>query len=187
MLPTGRSNVKNTVNNGTAIVTIPVDYSIQPGQGGWGIVGQTQAFKAVKKSVLYFDASYIATPQNTNHTFRGGTNPLTRYNSISDEYLVEAGAAYPVAQVRGLGLTFGPRYEGVPVRDIFGKSDGFRRPGFAVSLGPGFEYSGRNSIWTFGFGKAVYRTRERSVPDIASGGHGDAAFADYVWLAEHPY
>jgi hypothetical protein len=31
----------------------------------------------------------------------------------------------------------------------------------------------------------VYRTRERSVPDIATGGHGDAAFADWIWLANY--
>ena len=62
VLPTGRSNVKNTVNTGTALVTQPVDFSIQPGQGGWGIVGQLQGFKIVRKSVLFFDASYIATP-----------------------------------------------------------------------------------------------------------------------------
>jgi len=187
MLPTGRSNVKNTVNNGTAVVTMPVDYSIQPGQGGWGIVGQVQAFKAVSKAVFYFDASYIATPQSVNSTFRGGTNPLAQYNSISDQYLAEAGIAYPISRIRGLSLTFGPRDEGVPVRDIFGKSLGFRRPGFAVSVEPGFEYARGKSIYTFGIGKAVYRTRERSVPDFVSGGHGDAAFADWVWLANYTY
>jgi hypothetical protein len=185
MLPTGRSNVQNTVNNGTEVVTMPVDYSIQPGQGGWGIVAQAQAFKAVKKAVMYFNASYIATPQNTNHTCRGERSPLTACNSISDEYLAEAGIAYPIRQVRGLALTFGPRDEGVPVRDIFGQSYGFRRPGFAVSLEPGFEYSRGRSIYTFSVGKALYRTRERSVPDIASGRHGDAAFADWVWLANY--
>jgi hypothetical protein len=187
MLPTGRSNVKNTVDNGTDVVTIPVDYSIQPGQGGWGIVGQVQAFKAVSKAVLYFDASYIATPQSVNGTFRGGTNPLTQYNSISDQYLAEAGIAYPISRIRGLSLTFGPRDEGVPVRDIFGESLGFRRPGFAISVEPGFEYARGKSIYTFGIGKAVYRTRERSVSDFVSGGHGDAAFADWVWLANYTY
>jgi hypothetical protein len=188
LFPTGRSNVQNTVNTGIAVVTQPVDFSIQPGQGGWGIIGQVQSFKTVRRSVVFFDATYIATPQNTNHTFRGGTNPLTQYNSISDAYLLEAGIAYPVRRVKGLALTFGPRDEGVPVRDIFGKSEGFRRPGFAISLVPGIEYSrGGKNIYSISVGKAIYRTRERSVPDIATGGHGDAAFADYVWFASYTH
>jgi hypothetical protein len=34
-------------------------------------------------------------------------------------------------------------------------------------------------------GKAVYRDRTRSVPDKMLGTHGDAAFADYVWLVSY--
>jgi hypothetical protein len=36
-------------------------------------------------------------------------------------------------------------------------------------------------------GKAVYRDRTRSVPDKLLGTHGDAAFADYVWLLSYSY
>jgi hypothetical protein len=36
-------------------------------------------------------------------------------------------------------------------------------------------------------GKALYRDRTRSVPDQILGTHGDAAFADYVWLASYTY
>jgi hypothetical protein len=38
--------------------------------------------------------------------------------------------------VKGLAFVFGPRDEGVPARNLFPNSnDGFRRPGFAVSVG----------------------------------------------------
>ena len=188
MFPTGRSDVKNTFDqNGTA-VTQPVDYSIQPGQGGWGLIGQFQAFHVLgKKGVGYMDATYTATPQNQNNTCRSGRSPLTACNSISDLYLAEAGYAYPLGFLKGLVITIGPRIEGVPVRDIFGQSYGFRRPGFAISVQPGFIYARGKSMYTINVAKAFYRTRERSVPDIASGGHGDAAFADYVWLASYTY
>ena len=36
-------------------------------------------------------------------------------------------------------------------------------------------------------GKAVYRDRTRSAPDKILGTHGDAAFADYVWLLSYSY
>src|SRR5207249_8669452 len=90
--------------------------------------------------------NYIATPQNTNTVLRNTTtaiNPLTltAYNSISDQYLMQAGIAKPLKSVRGLTLTFGPRWEGVPAKDVFGDSLGFRRPGYAVSLEPGFQYA----------------------------------------------
>jgi len=34
-------------------------------------------------------------------------------------------------------------------------------------------------------GIAMYRDRTKSVPDKILGGHGDAAFADYVWLVSY--
>jgi hypothetical protein len=36
-------------------------------------------------------------------------------------------------------------------------------------------------------GKAIWRDRTRSVPDRILGTHGDAAFADYVWLVSYNY
>jgi hypothetical protein len=70
------------------------------------------------------------------------------------------------------------RIEGVPVRDIIGKSEGFRRPGYAISVEPGFLYSRGRDTWSISMPIAVERNRRRSVPDIADGRHGDAAFAD---------
>jgi hypothetical protein len=193
MLPTGKSNVRNTVDsfNGRGPQEVLLDYSIQPGSGGYGIVFQWQSYKNLGRlTQLYFNGSYIATPQSTNGVLRSTSstpNPITAYNSISDQYLAEGGVARSVKQVRGLSVTFGPRFEGVPAKDLFGKSLGFRRPGYAISLEPGVQYARGKSLLTARVGKAVYRNRTRSVADIASGGHGDAAFADYVWLASYSF
>jgi hypothetical protein len=191
-LPTGKDNVKNVVDsfNGQGPQTVTDDYSIQPGSGGYGILFQWVSYKNVGPSQLYFNGSYVATPQNTNNVLRKATalsNPLTAYNSISDQYLLEAGIAYPVNSVPGLTVTFGPRDEGVPARDLIGDSLGFRRPGFAISLEPGFQYARNRNVFTFNIGKAIYRDRTRSVPDVMTGGHGDAAFADWVWLASYSF
>jgi hypothetical protein len=191
-MPTGRDNVSNNLASapGATPVTTPVDYSIQPGQGGWGMVFQWQAFKTAGSSVFYTDGNYIATQGGYNNVLRSASalsQPLTAYNAIQDQYLIEAGVAHPVSRIKGLTLTFGPRDEGVPARDLMGDDLGFRRPGFAVSLSPGFIYVHGMSMFSFSVGKPIYRDRTRSVPDILLGTHGDAAFASWLWLASFTY
>ncbi|HUZ05495.1 MAG TPA: hypothetical protein VMU62_09050, partial [Acidobacteriaceae bacterium] len=152
MMPTGNDDVTNTVNTNTTgtgapvIATVPVDYSIQPGGGGWGVVLQWQGFHTAGKSlVFYTDGDYIATQGDTNGVLRKSppstTTPLTNYVAIQDQYLMEAGLAFPIDHVRGLAMTFAVRDEGVPAKNLFPNSNaGFRRPGYAVSAGPGGEY-----------------------------------------------
>jgi len=187
LLPSGDKSVQNFVNTATGKQLAVVDQSIQLGQGGWGIVASTQAFKTVKKAVLFMDGSYTITPQDTNGVHTGRSLPLEAIMSVSDTYLAETGVAYPFPRVRGLAVNFGTRVEGVPVRDLIGKSNGFRRPGYALSVFPGFEYSRGRATWTFNLPIAVLRDRARSVPDLQDGRHGDAAFADYVWLMNYTY
>lgn len=195
LMPTGNDDVQNTVNTnvsgtGPAVeVTAPVDYSIQPGNGGWGLAMQWQGFRAVGSHVVFYtDGDYIASQGGTNGVARGATQstatPLENDVARADQYLLEAGVSVPIEQLRGLTATFGPRDEGVPAKNLFPNSnDGFRRPGFAVSMGPGLEYARDSNIITAGLYKAVHRDRTRSYPDEVYGTHGDAAFAQYVWLA----
>jgi hypothetical protein len=192
VLPSGRDNVTNHVDafDGKGPRDVILDYSVQPGQGGYGLIFQWQSFRSITGSTqMYLNASYIATPQNTNNVLRSTTttNPLTAYNSISDQYLVQAGIGRPIRRVRGLSVTFGPRWEGVPAKDLIGDSLGFRRPGYAVSLEPGFQYTRGMSLLSVNVGRAILRDRTRSIPDRITGGHGDAAFADYVWTASYSY
>ncbi len=185
-IPTGNDNVVTNLNGKPTVD----DYSIQPGNGGYGIIMQCSSLKNLPYSQAYFNGSYLATPQNTNCILRIATaanQPLTEYNSISDQYLLEAGFAVPVKKVSGLTLTFGPRFEGVPANDLIGTSLGFRRPGFALSIEPGFQYYHHGNVFTFTVAKAMYRDRTRSVPDDLTNGHGDAAFANYVWLASYSF
>ena len=71
--------------------------------------------------------------------------------------------------------------EGVPVEDLIGDSDGFRRPGYALSVEPGLSYTKGPHAFSLSAPVAVQRNRQRSVPDRAVPGRiGDAAFADYI-------
>lgn len=193
MTPTGNDDVQNTVNSNTTGVgpvvetTAPVDYSVQPGSGGWGLVTQWTGYRQVGPSLIFYtDGDYIATQGGTNGVRRASstTTPLNNFVAISDQYLMEAGVLFPVSRVTGLGITLGPRDEGVPAKNLFPNSNaGFRRPGYAVTFGPGAQYSRGANILTAGIYKAVRRDRTVSYPDSVYKSHGDAAFAQYVWLA----
>lgn len=172
--------------------TTIMDYSIQPGQGGWGIPLQWAAYKNWQTSQFYFNGSYLMMLGDINGVLRSSNlNPvtLTQYNAVTDEYLLEGGVAHPISKIRGLTVTFGPRMEGVPARNLFpsGKDLGFRRPGFAISAEPGIQYARHGNVLTFTIARAIYRDRTRSVPDDLTGGHGDAAFANWVWLASYSF
>ncbi len=141
---------------------------------------------------MYFNGSYTAMVHDLNTSYqRSATvNPVTlsQYTAISDQYLLEAGVAHAVPHVRGLTATIGPRWEGVPAKNLFPSDNlGFRRPGFALSIEPGFQYVHGKSVFSGEIGRAIWRDRTRSVPDRLTGGHGDAAFADWVWLASYSY
>ena len=195
LMPSGNDDVQNTYNSNTTgvgapvEVTAPVDYSIQPGNGGWGMVVQWMGYERISKSLIFYtDGDYIATQGDTNGIQRGATlsttQPLNNYVAISDQYLLEAGVDVPLPRVKGLSATFGPRDEGVPAKNLFPNSnDGFRRPGFAVTAGPGGQYVHGRNILNVGIYKAVHRDRTVSYPDSVYHSHGDAAFAQYVWLA----
>jgi hypothetical protein len=106
--------------------------------------------------------------------------------SIADSYLGRAGFEYVLWPKQGLTLSLAGRIEGVPVYDAVGGSDGFRRPGFAISIEPGIDLTVNSWSVSLYIPVAVYRNREQSVPDkqlsAATGisRHGDAAFADFL-------
>ncbi|MEO6965349.1 MAG: hypothetical protein ABI076_05560 [Acidobacteriaceae bacterium] len=193
--PTGRDNIQNRLIliPGTQPIDSTADYSIQPGIGGWGIPISWQSFQALGKTTqVYFNGTYLITPQETN----GVANvpppgfpppaPQNAYVSIADEYLLQPGVGYSFVSLRGLTATIGLRDEGVPAHDLIGGDEGFRRPGYAVSLEPGLQYLFHHGsdLLTANVDRALYRNRVPSVPDIQLGGKGgDAAFADWVWLA----
>ena len=179
-LPTGNPGVTDvtTLPNGQRVTSV-VDQSIQPGDGGWGIPLDVQAYKRIRKTTLYASASYLLNPRDTNGIPTGRSRPSEAIMSVADQYLARVGFSRPVPYTRRFAFTMGWRIEGVPVRDLIGKSNGFRRPGYAMSVEPGLEYFRARDTWSIAVPVAVRRNRERSVSDILVGGTGDAAFADY--------
>lgn len=156
-----------------------VDRSIQPGDGGWGVLLDAQAFQKVFKNTYAFaSTTYLINPRE---------RIPTTGNSVWDAYLLRVGVSYAIWPAKGLSLSLGGRMEGVPVEDWFGGSEGGRRPGYSVSIEPGITWSHRKFSITVTAPVAMINNRERNVADIRNNRHGDAAFADYLITSSISY
>lgn len=160
-----------------------VDQSIQPGDGGYGMTLDFQGFYMLShKVVLSGSFFYLANPMATNGTVRRGGNPETpEFDefSVPDQYALRVGASY-MTSLSGLSLYGGGRMECLPASDLLGSSEGYRRPGYVISLEPGISYSKGDFAALLSVPVAVERNRTKNYTDKIRGTHGDAAFADYT-------
>jgi hypothetical protein len=181
-IPTGINDASGAaLLKGKQVVAV-ADQSLQPGDGGWGVVVGSQAYKRIPlKTMTYFQGQWLFNQGGTNGvpTFR--SQPGQGLMSIPDQYLFRAGIAHNVPKVRNLELSLGVRDEGVPAHNVFTSNAGFRRPGYVVSLDPGLVYTYKHDSLSVNGPWALARNREPSVPELLNGTpNGDAFFADYT-------
>ncbi|MEQ9287257.1 MAG: transporter [Cyclobacteriaceae bacterium] len=186
-LPTGNYDYKDTFynqgENRNETRTAVVDQSIQPGDGGTGITLDIQGYHSLSH---YFTLStnlfYLSNFQSTNGVpTRNGRSEF----SCPDQYAARVGVYYNTS-IHGLSAYFGGRVEGVSSEDLIGSSEGYRRPGYAMSIEPGISYNRNNYSFNLGVPVALVRNRTQSyedkkrTSDTGNYTHGDAAFADYL-------
>jgi len=199
-LPTGNYRYKDFFHKKGSegqdtLISRYVDQSIQPGDGGLGIIAAADLiYMLADHWSIYANGMYMANPRNTNGVVRSANltndangNPLPHSNefSVADQYFARAGARY---QINGsLETSLGGRIECIPSHDLIGREDGFRRPGYIVSVDPAVFYVKGNHIFGLNVPVALVRNRTRSYTDIQRGNdangtpyHGDAAFADFL-------
>ena len=186
--PTGDYGATSTFYKGEegTPTELTVDQSIQLGDGGTGLIVDFQGLWSIKGSLFwYYDGFYMVNPKNTNGTQTNRSRDNESIMSVPDQFAVRTGVMKSFEKVHGLGLSLGGRVEGIPVRDVIGGSDGFRRPGFIISVEPGISYMVKDVTGTLNVPIALFRNRTQSVTDIENSTpenmvHGDAAFADYL-------
>jgi hypothetical protein len=180
------------LNAATGVRTLQaVDQSIQLGDGGTGYIFDVNAYYNFTHTFgFYGNFYYLANPRDVNGVETSATPAsaakiaeTSDVMSVPDQYLVRFGASLAVNKI---DFSLGFRDDCLPVHDLIGGSDGFRRPGYILSLEPGATYRFKNfAIYAY-VPIAVIRDRTQSVPDIRATEitgvytHGDAAFADYV-------
>ncbi|RRQ47757.1 hypothetical protein DZC72_15420 [Maribacter algicola] len=192
-LPTGNYNASdifyNVGPNGEP-QTRPVDQSIQPGDGGFGVTIDFQFYQKITTNVFsYASGFYLINPRETNgvRTFRETLSPILQNEAIMavpDQYSLRAGLSYNISPTFSSSL--GARFDCVPVKDLFGGNEGFRRPGNVLSVDPGVSFMKSNFVINLNVPFAVRRERPQSITDLQSQQltgtprNGDAAFSDYV-------
>jgi len=193
-LATGDYKYQDRFNTNTAGVTVfgPVDQSIQLGDGGTGITTEVNAFYNITRNInVYANFYYLINPRQENgtSTARGGTASASAIAntsdimSVPDQLMLRGGVNVIVDKFT---FSAGLRNECLPVHDIIGGSDGFRRPGYIISFEPGITYSFKKfNVYAF-VPIAITRNRTQSIADKISTANsgkytqGDAAFADYA-------
>lgn len=190
---TGKDDYEDYFLNGAtgARTLAPVDQSIQLGDGGTGVSLDVNAYYNFTHSFgLYGNFFYLANPRDVNGVASSSAAPTATkiaitsdVLSVPDQYLIRFGASVAVNK---WNFSLGMRDDCLPVKDLFGSSDGFRRPGYILSAEPGITYGFKNIAVYAYVPIAIIRDRTQSVPDIRQTEltgiytHGDAAFADYV-------
>ncbi|MBK8442004.1 MAG: transporter [Sphingobacteriales bacterium] len=185
-LPTGKYDYTDTFyNQGTnkdQDIEAVVDQSIQPGDGAYGFTIDVQGFHPLSQHFVWSsNLYYMLSPQESNGMLtRTGTSEY----SCPDQFSVRTGIFYNAFS--NWNAFLGMRCEGVPSKDIIGGSDGFRRPGYAVSAEPSIGYNKNRLALQLSVPFALYRNRTQSYLDkqrteeTGVYTQGDAAFADYL-------
>ena len=195
-LPTGKYDAQDLYpdRNGQNNQLRHVDQSIQPGDGGWGLMLEAQGFKRLGRAQVFGTGSYLANPRDTNGTpsltvarLPPGVQPASSnfdrlVNSVPDQYVARLGTAVRVASRFGVSAAY--RIEGQRRYDLIGKSHGFRRPGVAMFVEPGFSYSAGVQSFSLNFPISFYRNRK---PDPYTGLQGDATFPRFIMMANYGY
>ncbi|MBI2946513.1 MAG: hypothetical protein HYY23_02635 [Verrucomicrobia bacterium] len=159
----------------------------QPGDGGWGVMLELQAYKQLSENTYaYANGFYLISPRNQNGTeFLAPLYGATRYHSVPDQYLARAGLAYLIWPKAGLSLSLGGRIDGIPVHDLIGGSDGFRNPGFSVDIDPGLQVTRGKNTFTLSAPVKVYGEVLASVLDRQSNAAGFGGLADFLIFASY--
>ena len=169
-----------------------VDQSVQPGDGGWGLMMEAHGFWRVRRVFLFGSGSYLANPKDTNDTpsiIQVLELPTTTgqfaglgVNSVPDQYMARLGGTVPVW--KGLATTLAWRLEGLKRYDLFGESHGWRRPGTSMFVEPGISYSTGGHTVSFNVPFGYYYNRHANP---YTGNPGDATFPRHIFLTSYSY
>ena len=170
-LPSGDYRYQDYFHRPEGTVLAPVNFTLQPGDGGTGITTELNSFYTLTKSInLYANGFYLFNPRDQNGTNnKGGAvasaaeiEATADVNSVADAFSVRGGANFTT---RNFVFWAGVRFEGSPAHDAIGQSNGLRRAGYTVSAEPGINYKVKKAIIFAFVPITLYGTIKQSVPE----------------------
>jgi hypothetical protein len=183
-LPTGDSGATDVFPDGQGLNNLErhVDISVNPGDGGWGVILDLQGYKQLGRFTTFGSGTWLANPRDTAAPTRGtlATVTATNFNTVSDQFLFRTGTA--IALTEHVSASIAWRMEGVPRYDVLGDSHGFRRPGVEMYWEPGVTFMSGRHVVSFNFPVGYYFNRFTN-PYTKS--PGDSTFPEYVNIATY--
>jgi hypothetical protein len=187
--PTGSHTVGSRFYTANGSIDYPADQTVQPGDGGWALLLQSQAFRRVTERVIgYASGSYMVSPKARSDVQLAPN--VAQYWSVPDVYSARIGGAFDVLPDVGLSLSLGGRVDGIPVHDLFGGGDDstVKRTSHIVYADPGLSLVRGKGTFTLSvpYRLAVNRKKsllEQHTANAVNGG----GFAKYLVFAGYSY
>jgi hypothetical protein len=188
--PTGSHTKASQFYTASGPVDFPADQTIQPGDGGWGVLMQLQAFRQiVDRTSLYALGSYIANPKARTDATAAPSGPNSiQHWAVPDVYSARAGVAFEVLPEQGLSMSLGARVDGIPVHDLIGAGDEdtIKRTSYIVFADPGISYARDKNTLTLSVPWRMHLNRMTSLADRAAGvPSAGGGFAKYLVFASY--
>ena len=187
-LPTGKHDVQGTwwKADGSTIPW-PVHQSIEPGDGGWGLMARFQGFQPVfSRTYAYVGASYTLNPKRTTEVVR--TPGSIQHWAVPDTWDASVGVAVAVWPEQGFIARLGTIFDGTRKQDLLGAKDDstvHRLPATAGYLSPGISLTRGVHTLTLGFPVRIYKDFKPSRADDAAGKKGGGGLAKYILQAAY--
>jgi hypothetical protein len=197
-VPTGSNTKAGTFFTDSGPQQRTVDPSVQPGDGGWGIILELQAFQQLSpRAITYLSGSYLLNPKKRTDAQigtrvglpGGGLSTRTPYFlSVPDAYSLRGGVSYAVLPRQGLAVALGGRIDGVPVEDLVNGGDAnFRRPGYSAFVDPGLDLTLGSNTFTLNVPVRVYADRRANLGDRADNKPGGGNLAKLFVFAGYTH
>ena len=184
--PTGSHTKPSQFYLASGPVDFPADQTIQPGDGGWAVSMQLQAFRQVAdRASLYALGSYMASPKAKSDVSNAPNGTI--FWSVPDVYSARTGVAFDVLPDQGLSTSLGIRVDGIPVHDLLGGGDDetIKRTSYIVFADPGISYARDKNTITVSVPWRVKLNRTKSLVEQQSGSLNAGGFAKYLVFASY--
>jgi hypothetical protein len=186
--PTGSHTIGSQFYTRRSAVDFPADQTIQPGDGGWGLIAQGQAFRQLSERTFgYASASYMASPKA--HTDVPLFPDSTTYWSVPDVYSVRLGGAFALLPDQGLTMSVGGRVDGIPMRDLLGGGDEstIKRTSYVIFADPGLSLTRGKGTFTMSLPYRLKVNRQKSLYEQRTNGTNGGGFAKYLVFASYSH
>jgi hypothetical protein len=187
--PTGSHTLGSRFYTATGPVDFPADQPIQPGDGGWAVLLQSQAFRQItERTYAYAFGSYMVSPKarsDIQQTPTGGPSW-----SVPDVYSARLGGAFSVLPDQGLSMSLGGRVDGIPVHDLIGGGDAstIKRASYVLYADPGLSLTRGKGTFTLSVPYRVAVNREKSLFERANvTAINGGGFAKYLVFASYSH